>query len=119
MCSPRLRLAVPLAALALAAPACGMKSEPVGVLPSFPRTRNAGAFARDYFPKLPVEFRNRFKSAFRAFYVLQGAAAFTLDELRKIHTALLRVDLALKSSRVAPEHLLVEIVERACASRAH
>jgi iron complex transport system substrate-binding protein len=37
MRSPRLRLAVPLAALALAAPACGMKPEPVGVLPSFPR----------------------------------------------------------------------------------
>jgi DNA polymerase III delta subunit len=57
--------------------------EAARVLPSFPRTRNAGAFARDYFPKLPVEFRNRFKSAFRAFYVLQGAAAFTLDELRR------------------------------------
>jgi DNA polymerase-3 subunit delta len=93
--------------------------EAARLLPSLPRTRNAGAFARDYFPKLPVEFRNRFKSAFRAFFVLQGAAAFRLDELRKIHTALLRADLALKSSRVAPEHLLVEIVEQACASRAH
>lgn len=38
----RLRLAVPLAALALAAPACGFKSEPVGVLPSFPRTAADG-----------------------------------------------------------------------------
>jgi iron complex transport system substrate-binding protein len=36
------RLAVPLAALALAAPACGFKSEPVGVLPSFPRTVQDG-----------------------------------------------------------------------------
>ena len=43
MCSPRLRLAVPLAALALAASACGMKSEPVGVLPSFPRSAQDGA----------------------------------------------------------------------------
>jgi DNA polymerase-3 subunit delta len=93
--------------------------EAARVLPSFPHTRNAGAFARDYFPKLPAEFRNRFKSAFRAFFVLQGAAAFRPGELRKIHTALLRADLALKSSRVRPEHLLVEIVEQACASRAH
>ena len=38
----RLRLAVPLAALALAAPACGFKSEPVGALPSFPRTAQDG-----------------------------------------------------------------------------
>jgi DNA polymerase III delta subunit len=89
------------------------------LLPSLPRTRNAGAFARDYFPKLPVEFRNRFKSPYRAFFVLQGAAAFTFDELRKLHTGLLRADLALKSTRVAPEHLLAEIVEQACASRAH
>ena len=43
MRSPRLRLAVPLAALALAASACGMKSEPVGVLPSFPRSAQDGA----------------------------------------------------------------------------
>jgi iron complex transport system substrate-binding protein len=42
MSSRRLRLAVPLAALALAAPACGFKSEPVGVLPSFPRTADDG-----------------------------------------------------------------------------
>ena len=42
MRSPRLRLAVPLAALALAAPACGFKSEPVGALPSFPRTVQDG-----------------------------------------------------------------------------
>jgi iron complex transport system substrate-binding protein len=39
---PRLRLAVPLAALALAAAACGMKPEPVGVLPSFPRNVQDG-----------------------------------------------------------------------------
>ena len=38
----RLRLAVPLAALALAVSACGFKSEPVGVLPSFPRTADDG-----------------------------------------------------------------------------
>jgi cobalamin transport system substrate-binding protein len=43
MPSPRLRLAVPLAALALAASACGMKPEPVGVLPSFPRSAQDGA----------------------------------------------------------------------------
>ena len=43
MRSPRLRLAVPLAALALAASACGMKPEPVGVLPSFPRSAQDGA----------------------------------------------------------------------------
>jgi cobalamin transport system substrate-binding protein len=42
MGSRRLRLAVPLAALALAAPACGFKSEPVGALPSFPRTVQDG-----------------------------------------------------------------------------
>lgn len=42
MSSCRLRLAVPLAALALAAPACGFKSEPVGALPSFPRTAQDG-----------------------------------------------------------------------------
>ena len=42
MPSPRLRLAVPLAALALAAAACGMKPEPVGVLPSFPRNVQDG-----------------------------------------------------------------------------
>jgi iron complex transport system substrate-binding protein len=42
MRSPRLRLAVPLAALALAAAACGMKPEPVGVLPSFPRNAQDG-----------------------------------------------------------------------------
>ena len=42
MSSRRLRLAVPLAALALAAPACGFKSEPVGALPSFPRTGQDG-----------------------------------------------------------------------------
>jgi iron complex transport system substrate-binding protein len=42
MRSPRLRLAVPLAALALASPACGFKSEPVGALPSFPRTAQDG-----------------------------------------------------------------------------
>ena len=42
MSSRRLRLAVPLAALALAAPACGFKSEPVGALPSFPRTAQDG-----------------------------------------------------------------------------
>ncbi|HSD02169.1 MAG TPA: hypothetical protein VLB81_07375, partial [Gaiellales bacterium] len=42
MRSPRLRLAVPLAALALAAPACGMKPEPVGALPSFPRSAQDG-----------------------------------------------------------------------------
>ena len=42
MSSCRPRLAVPLAALALAAPACGFKSEPVGVLPSFPRTAEDG-----------------------------------------------------------------------------
>ena len=42
MSSRRLRFAVPLAALALAAPACGFKSEPVGALPSFPRTAQDG-----------------------------------------------------------------------------
>jgi cobalamin transport system substrate-binding protein len=42
MSSCRPRLAVPLAALALAAPACGFKSEPVGALPSFPRTAQDG-----------------------------------------------------------------------------
>jgi iron complex transport system substrate-binding protein len=42
MRSPGLRLAVPLAALALAAPACGMKPEPVGALPSFPRRAQDG-----------------------------------------------------------------------------
>ena len=42
MSSCRLRLAVPLAALALAVSACGFKSEPVGVLPSFPRTADDG-----------------------------------------------------------------------------
>jgi DNA polymerase-3 subunit delta len=79
--------------------------------------RNAGAFARDYFPKLPREFRNRFKSGFRAYYALQGAAAFGFDELRDLHRGLVEADLALKSSRVVPQHLLVEIVEQACASR--
>jgi len=39
---PRPRLAVPLAALALAVSACGMKPEPVGVLPSFPRSAQDG-----------------------------------------------------------------------------
>jgi iron complex transport system substrate-binding protein len=38
----RLRLAVPLAALALAASACGFKHEPVGALPSFPRRAQDG-----------------------------------------------------------------------------
>ena len=42
MRSLRLRLAMPLAALALAAPACGLKSEPVGALPSFPRKGQDG-----------------------------------------------------------------------------
>jgi DNA polymerase-3 subunit delta len=84
-----------------------------------PALRNAGAFARDYFPKLPEEVRNRFKSGFRAYYVFQGASAYGLDELRRLHRALVDADLALKSTRVDPRFLLVEIVERACASRTH
>jgi DNA polymerase-3 subunit delta len=93
--------------------------EAARVLPAIPRAalRNAGAFTRDYFPKLPEQFRNRFKSGFRAYYVLQGATAFTVDELRKLHSALVRTDLALKSSRVPPQHLLVEILEQTCVSR--
>jgi DNA polymerase-3 subunit delta len=84
-----------------------------------PALRNAGAFARDYFPKLPEEVRNRFKSGFRAYYVFQGASAYGFDELRRLHRALVEADLALKSTRTDPRHLLVEIVERACASGAH
>jgi DNA polymerase-3 subunit delta len=80
--------------------------------------RHPGAFARDYFPKLPVEVRTHFKSGFRAYYIFRGAAAFRLDELRKLHTALVGADLALKSSQVSPQHLLVQIVEQACTHRA-
>jgi iron complex transport system substrate-binding protein len=42
MSSRRLRLAVPLAVLAAVSSACGFKSEPVGALPSFPRTAQDG-----------------------------------------------------------------------------
>jgi DNA polymerase III delta subunit len=83
-----------------------------------PALRNPGAFAKDYYPKLPPEVRNRFSSGFRAYYVFQGAAAFRRDELRRLHRSLVDADLALKSSRVAPEHLLLEFVQQACASGA-
>jgi iron complex transport system substrate-binding protein len=41
--SPRLRTAVPLLVLAVAAAGCGFKPEPVGTLPSFPQTVQDGA----------------------------------------------------------------------------
>lgn len=95
--------------------------EAARALPAVPAAalRNSGAFARDYFPKLPPEVRNRFRSGIRAYYVFQGASAYRLDELRSIHRSLVDADLALKSSRLAPEHLLTQIVQRACGSRAH
>jgi len=95
--------------------------EAARVLPGLPSTalRNSGAFAKDYFPKLPLEVRNRFRSGFRAYYVFQGASAYSLDELRSLHRALVDADLVLKSSRVGPEHVLAQIVQRACGPRAH
>jgi len=94
--------------------------EAARALPGIPPAalRNAGAFARDYFPKFAPEVRNRFRSGFRAYYVFQGASAYRLDELRSLHSALVDADLTLKSSRIAPEHLLAQIVEQACGSRA-
>jgi DNA polymerase III subunit delta len=93
--------------------------EAVRVRALIPHTalRNSGAFARDYFPKLPDEFRNRFKSGIRAYYVLEEAAGFELDELRRLHRALVEADLALKSSRVVARDLLFAIVEDACCRR--
>jgi DNA polymerase-3 subunit delta len=90
--------------------------EAARVLPGLPMTalRNSGAFAKDYFPKLPPEVRNRFRSGFRAYYVFQGASAYSLYELRTLHRALVDADLLLKSSRVPAEHVLAQIVQQAC-----
>lgn len=94
--------------------------EAARVLPGLPATalRNSGAFARDYFPKLPPDVRNRFRSGFRAYYVFRGASAYGFEELRSLHRALVDADLLLKSSRVPPEHVLAQIVQRACGSGA-
>jgi DNA polymerase-3 subunit delta len=90
--------------------------EAARALPAVPPNalRNAGAFARSYFPKLPDEVRNRFKSGFRAYYAFQGASAFRIHELRSLHRWLVDADLALKSSRMPPQQLLASIVQRAC-----
>lgn len=80
--------------------------------------RNAGAFARDYFPKLPEAAREHFKTGFRAFYAFQGAAAFKPAELVGLHRELLSIDLRLKSSRADPIHLFGAFLQRACAAGA-
>ncbi len=86
---------------------------------SLPRAalRNAGAFARDYFPKLPAEVRSRFRSPFRAFHQFAASRRFHRLELRAMHRGLLRIDLQLKSSRLPPRHLISEFLAGACATK--
>ncbi len=76
---------------------------------------NAGAFARDYFPKLPGHVRAGFRSPFRAYHVFAAAARFTPAELRSIHRRLVATDLRMKTSGGDPRLLLAGVVAAACA----
>ncbi|RMF21403.1 MAG: hypothetical protein D6760_09505 [Deltaproteobacteria bacterium] len=76
---------------------------------------NAGAFARNYFPKLPEHVRAGFKSPFRAYHVFAAAARFRPDELRAIHSRLVSADLSIKASGPDPRLLLAGVVAVACA----
>jgi DNA polymerase-3 subunit delta len=79
--------------------------------------RNMGAFARDYYPKLPDEVRDSLgKSGFAAFFALKESASFRGAELRAMHRELLEIDLSLKSTRLAPGLLFARFVQHACAS---
>ncbi len=76
---------------------------------------NAGAFVRDYFPKLPEHIRAGFRSPFRAYHVFAAAARFTPGELRSIHRRLVATDLRMKTSGGDPRLLLAGVVAAACA----
>jgi len=89
------------------------------VLPRIPPAamRNMGAFARDYYPKLPPEVQQALgKNGFAAYHALQEAASFGGQELRAMHRELLEIDLRLKSSRLSPGQLFARFVQHACSS---
>jgi len=111
----------PLRLLATLASHVGDLIEAAGALASVPRSAlqgSPGGFAKSAYPRLPQAFRARFKSGFRAYYVLRGASAFRPTELRRLHRDLVELDLKLKSSSIAPTHLFAAFVQAACGARA-
>ncbi len=78
-----------------------------------------GQFARKVFPGLPEELRLRYaNNGFRAWHAFKAAAAFGAVELRRLHRAILGLDLQLKSSRTPALLLFTAFVQEACARKA-
>lgn len=67
---------------------------------------------------LSDDFRARYRSSFRAFFLLKGASAYRAPELLSLHRRLVRIDMALKSSRLRAEDLLSGLLVEACAASA-
>jgi DNA polymerase III delta subunit len=109
----------PLRLLATLATHVGDLTAAAGALANVPRSAlqaSPGAFAKGVYPRMPEAFRARFKSGFRAYYVLKGASAFRPAELRRLHRELVELDLKLKSSSLAPTHLFAAFILAACGA---
>lgn len=81
----------------------------VDTLPRGALRMKGAAFLAGPAASLPEPFRN-----WKGYFRLLAASRFSLEDLRGLHREVLRLDLALKSSPVAPSLLFSRLLHRAC-----
>jgi len=88
-------------------------------LDRIPRSALAGrGLDKRAYELLSEDFRGRFRSPYRAFFLLKGASSYSMLELASLHRRLLEIDLAMKSSNVEPADMLSGFLVQACAASA-
>jgi len=85
----------------------------VALLPRRALSMRGDEFLRGPLMDLPEAFRRR-HSGWRGYFLIKAAANFSAAELNSIHSGLLALDLALKSSKTSPLLLFSGFLHRVC-----